>query len=158
MNATATIQPITNCRQLPNGDSRAKLLTMLNDEKTPQTIVEEVRRFANDQGDCQFSPVNIGRMLDQYPNIVAALIWQSAFYYRAKAAAEVALAFLRDEESAFEWHFHIANVGRISLKEANDEVVKNAIRNALYFHTKEDLPKSYQNALARAHDEGVQPS
>ena len=91
-------------------------------------------------------------MLNHYPNIVAALIWQSAFYYHAKAAAEIALAFLRDEESAFEWHFHIANVGRISLKEANDEVVKNAVRNMLYFHLGEELPKSYRNALARAHD------
>ncbi len=123
---------MTTTAQLPNARNRETLIAMLHAPGTPPQISDEITQFATDDGDHQPTPDNIWRIIDQYPNVVAALVWQSAFYYQAPNAAEVALAFLRADDTALEWHFHISAVGKMSLKEANDAVIQHAIENLIH--------------------------
>ena len=122
-------------KELPNGHARRRLLALLdrpNDATEPPTGSDELRRFASDQCDKEHGPVSRKRMLSEYPTLVAAVIWQSASYHRPHTAADVLTAFLRDEDTASELHFHIASVGKIGLKEANDEIVIDAAENMLH--------------------------
>lgn len=147
MSANVTPDLRNDYIHLPNGENRTNLLLHLEYKNVPDKIFDETIRFVKDNDDNQFNTANLDRLIKHYPHVIAGLVWQSAYYYNMRNAAEVALAFLRNDHTAYEWHFHISNVGKISLKEANDDVVINSIHNMIHFTQQSIRKELYELSL-----------
>ncbi len=137
---------IDSCRNLSNGENRVIILR-LEYKNTPDVICDEITRFVTDNEFNQYNSANLDRMIKHYPHVVAGLVWQSAFYYSVENAAEVALAFLRNDFTAFEWNFHISSLGKMNLKQANDDVVIRSFDNINYCNNENNPNESYKIAL-----------
>lgn len=133
---------------LTNGEARSRLIALLDGpDGAAGAAATQLQKFASDNEEAAHGPVSRRRMLEEYPALVAAVVWQSASYHRPAAAADVMTAFLRAEDTASELHFHMALVGKIGLKEANDDIVIRAAENMLHLQQRGTTVQSWTHAI-----------